>query len=357
MSQALQRPPTNGSHNVQLTQPGTAEGHPEYLVRLRELADRHSLAWWAAQYLATEVFGIQAPNTLDAKARDLEAFIRWFLSANGHGNIDGWMARDTRAFLNQLERDGKAPTTINRVYATLRRFARWAHEQPGGVFAQTGLPTAGIKPLVVDEPPAKKLDKREVYQVFKAADALALTETRANARPRRNRAILSVLYYTGLRVSELVGLRRNQYDGKYLTNVKRKGRARTKGIYVPTEARRALDEYLETERRRDDPKEKAEALFVSSGRADKDGGYLDRRSVGLLLDHLAQEASKHRDAKLEIWPHRLRHSFGSEYRAKTGSDTETAVALGHTGLKYVARYVRKTDEEREAVLEQIKAGE
>lgn len=81
--------------------------------------------------------------------------------------------------------------------------------------------------------------------------------------------------------------------------------------------------------------------------------FISRGQVSLALNRIAEEANKHRteDNKIYIHPHRLRHTFGSIYREKSGSDTETASALGHSGLKYVGRYVRKTDEEREELLD------
>jgi integrase len=52
-----------------------------------------------------------------------------------------------------------------------------------------------------------------------------------------------------------------------------------------------------------------------------------------------------------VTPHRLRHTFGAKHREKSQSDSETAAALGHQSNKYVGRYARRTDEEREAVIE------
>jgi integrase/recombinase XerD len=352
-------PQTHGVVVIQAAPVATAvaisragEGGPAYLVLFRSLADRHSLAFWAAKYLAEEVYGIQAANTLDAKSRDLAAFVRWFVEMNGTGDIGQWMPRDTQAYLNILESHSKASTTINRVFATLRRFARWAYEQPGGLFEASGLPTRGIKELAVDEPDCQKLDKRDVHRLFKAADRLVLTETRADQRPRRNRAILAMLYYTGLRVSELTALGRQQYDGRYLINVKRKGKARSKGVYVGTECRKALDDYLRHERPLDVPvaEEPSGALLTSRGSSSP----LTRQMIGLILGRIAQEANKHDGTgSLDIHPHRLRHTFGAEYRQRTGSDTETATALGHASLNYVGRYVRKTQIEREEVIDSM----
>ena len=317
---------------------------------LEILSAQHSLARFATLYISTEVYGIQAKNTLQAKVSDIGGFIRWFVATNGHGEIRDWMPRDTMTYLLHVEkRDKKASATINRIFASLRHFARWVHDQPGNIFSTHGLPTRGIKELSLDEPDCKKLSKVEIHRLFRAADTLCMTETKSMQRPRRNRAVFAVLYSTGLRVSELIALERHQYDGKYLTDVKRKGRGRTRGLYLVSETRIFLDEYLATERHSDNPKGVFQPLFL----ADASGNIMKRQRIREGLLRLGQEAGKHSHAPILVYPHRLRHTFGAEYREKTGSDTETASALGHASLKYVGRYVRKTAEERETTLESI----
>lgn len=160
-----------------------------------------------------------------------------------------------------------------------------------------------------------------------------------------------MLYYTGLRVSELVDLRRDQYDGRYLLNVRRKGKARSREVYLSAECRRLLDDYLQRERPRDAGKGSAAgALFVGNA-SDKP---LTRRMVAVVLERLAATACKmDGGAALHVHPHRLRHTFGTEYRERSGSDTETATALGHTSLDYVGRYVRRTRQERERIFDEI----
>lgn len=323
---------------------------PTYLLQLRAYAQEHSLGHWAARYLADSVYGVQSPNTFEAKSRDLATFIKWYVALNGSGDIQHWLPRDTQAYLNHLEAQGRSATTVNRAFATLRHMARWVNEQPGGIFAATGLPTRGVHERVVDEPDCKKLSTQELHRLFKAADIKVMSEVRKNQRPRRNRAILALLYYTGLRVSELVQLTRDQYDGRYLVNVRRKGRSRTKGLYVSADCRVLLDDYLVAERPQDAGPGAEGALFAAldSSRA------LNRRQVAKILERIADVANefRHREA-IHIHPHRLRHTFGAEYRERTGSDTETAAALGHVGLGYVGRYVRKTQEERERVLDEF----
>jgi integrase/recombinase XerD len=332
----------NGSHKVLLPPP------PEAIALVATADQEHSLLAWAELYLHAKVLGIQSPNTEEAKRRDLKAFLDFFFRLNGHLAIEQWLARDTRAFLKHLEQLGRAPSTINRIFRTLHHFARWAHEQPKTPFARIGLPTAGIKELATDEPDAKKLEKRQVWQLFKAADNLALTELRTNSRPKRNRAILAILYYTGLRVTELAHLRRSQWDGKRFQNVQRKGNVRTKLLYVPPEGRRALEAYLAEERPRDERGERSAWLFLPS----IGEGPLTRRQIHKVLVRIANEATKHHGA-IHMHPHRLRHTFGFEVRERTKSDSETARHLGHVTNKYAGRYARSTQEERERMLDTL----
>lgn len=172
---------------------------------------------------------------MPAKTRDLAAFIRWYIEANGHDCIADWMPCDTQVFMAHLEGAGRAATSVNRALAHLCHFAKWCQGQPGGVFALEGLPTRGIKDLATEESPCKKLDEREMHLLLKAADSMVLqgrdedgSVRRKNARPRRNRALL-------------VLLRRSQYDGAFLLRVQRKsakGRGALQSCTCPPRAAR-----------------------------------------------------------------------------------------------------------------------
>jgi integrase len=105
----------------------------------------------------------------------------------------------------------------------------------------------------------------------------------------------------------------------------------------------------------DDPAGSAVPLFVSTMRDGRNPeGFLQRQQINRALERIARLASAQANDGLPIHlhPHRLRHTFGAAHRAKSGSDTETAAALGHTGLQYVGRYVRHSDAERQATLEE-----
>lgn len=331
--------PHKTSHNNQ----GPATGWVEASAQ-----PPHDLLSWGMLYLKEEVLGVQAHNTFMAKRRDLQTFLTWYYEHNGHLAAEAWAPRDTAAFCAHLEEDlGRAPTTINRALATLRRFARFIHDRHRSPF-QTGLPTRGVKPLVVHQPAAQKLTGQQLHLLTKAADALVSTETRANARPRRNRAALALLLHTGLRVSELCALDLDQYQGKHLLRVVRKGRTRA-DLFVAKAARLALDEYLRVERPLDDDATRAPLLLTSRGRR------MNRRYVGRALARISEEACKHHpeDGRFSVHPHQLRHTFASLLHARTGSDARTAELLGHSSTKYIARYTRPTEQENQALLEDL----
>lgn len=313
-----------------------------------------SMLKWAQEWLIDEVLGIQAHNTAIAKRRDLEEFFKWFHETNQNLDITDWLPRDTAAFLAHLEDQGKSPATVNRALATLRRWARWTIETGRSPFAG-GIPTKGIKQRSIEEPDAKSLTTKEVNRLFKAADKLVLTDKHKNSRPHRNRALLAVAYYTGLRVSEINNLRLGQIEENHFKNIIRKGTTRTNKIYIPKKCRELLDDYIDTERIGDcgdDPPlfDYHKNLFLPI----RGGEKMSRNGIWLVFRKLSREASAHLDGpEMMIHPHQLRHTFGYEVRKRTGSDTETAALLGHAGLKYVGRYTRATDEERAKVLDDL----
>ena len=312
-------------------------------------SDPTQLAALAHRYLQTEVFGIQAKGTFEGKAHDLGAFVRWFESANGHASI--WTKQDTVDFLKDLERRSRAAATINRTLATLKAFAGWLYAQPGSMLQPYGLPTIGVSGLSIDPPTCRKLADVDVRRLVRAALMLTRTRTHKNQRPWRDRAMLLVLLHTGLRVSEVVGLTLGQYTGKALLRVRRKGRSVTPLVHVSSDCRAAIDDYLAQERGRDETLLQAgQPLFVATGPVA--GQAIERRHINRLLSVIVREVRKnHPDAPAHVHPHQLRHTFGARHRELWGSDVETAAALGHTGIQHVARYTRKTDDERAAMVE------
>jgi integrase/recombinase XerD len=137
-----------------------------------------------------------AKNTLAAYRTDLTLFSRW-LSAQGSGLIGADEGAVNRYLAHLHTRPGGFKTTSQRrLHSTLRRFYRWLLDQ-GRIQAD---PLLNIEPPMRAERFPKTLSEKSVEDLLAAPD----TNT---PRGLRDRALLEVLYATGLRVSELIGLR------------------------------------------------------------------------------------------------------------------------------------------------------
>jgi len=200
---ALQRS-NNLQHNV-----------PALLARGKD-----SLKALAGAYFVTEVAG-QAPGTIDAKKRDLSRFLSFYEELYGHDNPAEWYASVTREFLRELAHQRLADATRVRTYASVRHFARWAH-QKAAVFP-LGCPTDGIKPPQEPEPEWKGLSRANELRLLAAAQTLRVRPGRGTNQGLRDHAAIAVLLGSGLRISELLGLDLHQYTGRGFSKVVSKG--------------------------------------------------------------------------------------------------------------------------------------
>jgi site-specific recombinase XerD len=95
-------------------------------VAVRIEAAQNSLSHLATVYLVTEVAG-QSAATVDAKQRDLQRFLTFYLSLYKHDRPDEWFVSVTKAFVKALQQERLAQASLVRIYATVRHFARWWH--------------------------------------------------------------------------------------------------------------------------------------------------------------------------------------------------------------------------------------
>jgi integrase/recombinase XerD len=299
------------------------------------------LTAWFRLYGAVEA-GANAPNTVLAKGRDLGQFMRFFADRVRSDHPDQWTKTITAAFLRYLEDDeGKKPTTVNRVLATLKHCAAWVHDRRPFL---AGDPCSGVRELVTAEPAWKGLSDVAVMRLRSAAEHLVHLKKRRDQHALRDRAIFLVLLHTGLRVSELLALDRRQYRKRSFHDVKRKGKVRTARVFVPAEARDALDAYLD-----DGRGSTAGPLFTS-----RSGNGLERQHVDRLLKQLAAQANSRLPAEeqIRLSPHVLRHTFLRKVTQKHGVEFAMEAA-GHASSKYIWRYVKPSDEQKDNAFEEL----
>jgi integrase/recombinase XerD len=289
---------------------------------------KNSLAELATVYLVTEAAG-HSQATLDAKRRDLQRFLSFYQGLYKHDRPEEWFVSVTKAFLKALQREGLAQASLVRIYATVRHFARWLHRKFLGLFP-LGCPTEGVKPPAEPTADWKGLTRLDEIRLTAAAQTLRARPGHGTNQGLRNHALLAVLLGSGLRVSEALGLDRDQYTGKGLARVQVKGGAVRDFVPVHRDARKVLDEWLEAR------EDEAPPLFIT-----RTGRRLSRREAAAIIQRMASQANGRlaEAEKIEVSPHVLRHTFLRKL-AETKGVHYAREASGHQSDRYIWRYVK-----------------
>jgi integrase/recombinase XerD len=296
------------------------------LARLEEAKTR--LRDLATVYLVTEVAG-QSQATLDAKRRDLQRFLSFYQHLYGHDRPEEWFVSVTKAFLKHLQKERLAQASLVRIYATVRHFSRWLHRKFPELFP-LGCPTDGVKPPAEPTAEWKGLTRVEEIRLLSAAQTLRVRSTPGTDQGLRNHALLAVLLGSGLRVSEVLNLDRDQYTGKGFSRVAVKGGGVRDFVPVQRDARQVLDRWLESR------EDEFLALFPT-----RSGRPLSRREAAAIIRRIAAQANAHlaEDEKIDVSPHILRHTFLRKL-AETKGVQYAREASGHQSDRYIWRYVK-----------------
>ena len=271
-----------------------------------------------------------SPHTLRAYRSDLESLTS-FLAERG---VDSWAAatlRHLRTWLAELHRGGAQRSSLARRSTAVRTFFAWAHAA-GHVRADPAVPLRSPR---ADRHLPPTLDHAAVDALFdRLADRTRDAEgLRAQALALRDRAIVEVLYSSGLRVSELCGLTLASIDGDRgaLRVVGKGDKERTVPLGRPAEE--AVTAWLAARGGLARPGEPA--VFVGAR-----GGVLDPR-VARRIVHAALAAVP--DAP-DLGPHGLRHAMAS-HLLEGGADLRSVQEmLGHASLATTQIYTHVTDE-------------
>ena len=273
-----------------------------------------------------------AANTIAAYRRDILGFAS-FLAKRGTAP-EGASADDVRAYLAAASRTGINPRTAARRLSTLRQFHRF-------------LASENIRP---DDPTAS-IDSpkrgRALPKIMGEAEVEALLNAAANregAEGARLCALLEVLYSTGLRVSELVGLPLAALgrDPRFMV-VRGKG-GKERMVPVGEKAEAALARYRE-----------ARPHFLRGGRESKwlfpsrgESGHLTRQRFAQLLKELALEAGL---TPSKLSPHVLRHAFATHLLNRGADLRSVQRLLGHADISTTQIYTHVLDDRLKSLVQ------
>lgn len=292
-------------------------------------------------YGLTQVAG-QAAGTIEAKARDLTRFHRFYTDLYGHDSPDEWYPATTREFLKTLQRDrALSPATVHRVYSTIRHFARWADKSENAF--PHGSPVEGVRPPEEPEGDFKGLARKDQVRLLNAAQTLAGKVGRGTHQGARDLALVHVLLASALRVSELTQLDVDQFDARVLVDVLQKGGSRRKRVPLNAPAREALEAWLEARGDKPGP------LFTT-----RTGRRITRHQVYAVLKRMEAQANAHlpKREQFTVTPHVLRHTRLRRAAEERGIQYARRLS-GHKSDKYIWRYIQPSDDDFEEAMEAL----
>lgn len=260
-------------------------------------------------------------NTLEAYKRDVREFIS-FEGSRGMADILETSSTEIVAFLHNLKISGKSAATVNRKLASIRAFFNYLINS--GLMQSN--PTADIK--------SPKIERKELeYLTLEEVDRL-LSVPDDSVRGIRDRAILEVLYATGIRVSELIEADLEDINMRmgFITCAGEQSKARIVPLGRP--ARAALEVYIYEARKmlvRDNTEEKA--LFVNYF-----GGRITRQGLWKVLKEYGEKAG----IEKRLTPNIMRNSF-AVHMLQNGADLKSLQELmGHEDITATQAYLSVT---------------
>lgn len=277
-------------------------------------------------------------NTLDAYARDLGRYLTW-LTAQGAEDYRGVTPEDLRTFVAALADSGLAVRSRSRITVSVRRLHAFLHAE-GRTESDPGV---DVRPPADTERLPKALSVGEI-------EALLGTVVGDSPAELRTRALLELLYATGARISEAVGLDIDDVDlENRIVRLYGKG-SKERLVPLGGHAVRALDAWLVRGRPQmsaaraprgrgsagaPERRQRAGAVFLNQR-----GGRLSRQSAWQAIRTAAERAGLAAHAS----PHTFRHSFAT-HLLEGGADIRVVQELlGHSSVTTTQIYTRVTSE-------------
>lgn len=256
-------------------------------------------------------------NTCSSYVRDVGQYTRWL---EGEGLAPAQAVQsDVEGYMKFLSAHGKSAATVTRSLASLKSFYTYLFSA-GAVSVN---PAKGLAPAKVERKLPQILTNKEVELFLEQPDA-------SEPKGCRDRAMLELLYATGIRVSELIGLNLEHLNLS-AGFIRCPGRGKERIIPLYPAAVRALQDYLEHVRPQmvEHPDERA--LFVNMS-----GERMSRQGFWKIIKHYQEKA----EIKKEITPHTLRHSFAA-HLLENGADLHSIQEmLGHADISSTQIYTQ-----------------
>lgn len=257
-----------------------------------------------------------SPNTEMSYKRDLLKVCH-FLETRGIGKASQVKAEDLTAYIGQLEEQSLAAATISRNIASIKALFQYLLKE-GKISSDV---SASLK--------APKIEKK-VPEILTMDEVVALLEQADGDSPKeiRDKAMLELLYATGIRVTELITLKVSDVNLQ-MSFIICKDAHKERIIPFGQQARAALTRYLDGTRAQMLEDQSSDVLFANCS-----GKPMSRQGFWKLIKYYAKKAG----ITMDITPHTLRHSFAA-HLVENGADLRSVQEmLGHSDISTTQIY-------------------
>ena len=255
-------------------------------------------------------------NTVQSYRRDLMQMIT-YLEEKEIREAAKVTKTSLHGYILHMEEQGKAATTISRMMAAMKAFFNYECMQ------------ACIRRNPAESLHAPKVEKKAPV-VLSVDQVSALLAQPSGQTPKeiRDKAMLALLYATGIRVSELIGIQMEDINMNIGFLVCRDGE-RERTIPFGRSAKAALEEYLEHARNELLRGKGSDYFFVNCT-----GGAMSRQGFWKIIKYYGEKAGIEED----ITPHTLRHSFAAHLVARGADMRAVQTILGHSDMATTQMY-------------------
>lgn len=257
-------------------------------------------------------------NTVESYKRDVTQYIS-YLDGTGVTDISSTTKTTVLSYLLYLQKEGRASSTVSRTLASLRSY--YLFMMQNGVVKSN--PTSNLEAPHVEKKISKILSGEEV-------ELLLEQPKNCDNKGIRDKAMLELLYATGIRVSELINLDVSDVNVP-MSFVRCKGGKKERIIPMGHQAKDALENYINNVRKYMVKDENETALFVNCS-----GARLSRQGFWKLIKYYQHIAG----IETDITPHTLRHSFAA-HLLENGADLHSIQEMmGHADISSTQIYSR-----------------
>lgn len=257
-------------------------------------------------------------NTTDSYERDLRK-LEHYLSEQGISQVTQITATNLNSYILYLEKEGKKPSTISRCIASMKAFFQYLLKQEI------------LKEDLTEELKSPKIEKK-VPEILSTEEVECLLKQTKGSTPKelRDCAMLELLYATGIRVSELIGLKLTDVNLK-MEYIKCQDAHKERVIPFGNVAKNAVSRYLAEGRTELVQEAESPWLFTNCS-----GQPMSRQGFWKLIKGYGKKAGIHH----EITPHTLRHSFAA-HLVNNGADLRAVQEMmGHSDIATTQIYAR-----------------